>query len=101
MRPSSWVQSQILNPRAGWCDASVRSAAGAPPMHSNLPATLVDLAEVRSDLMSPHDRDINRYPAFTSLLRVGAAVHYQFNFANTFAKGRGEYCAVSTGMYVQ
>jgi AraC family transcriptional activator of pyochelin receptor len=70
-------------------------------MQYNLPATVVDLAEVRSDLMSPHDRDISRYPAFTSLRRVGAADHYQFNFASTFANGRGEYCAVSTGMYVQ
>lgn len=68
-------------------------------MPSNLPTGLVDLA---CDLVHLHDEDVVGHPDLASVHKLGAAAnHYQFEFASRFARGRGEFCAVSAGMYVQ
>jgi len=70
-------------------------------MQSNLPVTLVDFDRVRSDLVSPVDEDASQYPDLASLRRIGDANHYQFDLTGRFAKGRGEFCGVSSGMFLQ
>jgi len=70
-------------------------------MNANLPARSYDFEQVRGELLNPGEESVERYPEMAALRRLGIANHYQFEFAAHYADGHGEFCAVSSGMYLQ
>lgn len=70
-------------------------------MQSNLPARVVSFDQVRAELIDPPKEELSRYPEFAALRQLGDANHYQFEMEARFARGRGEFCALSSGMYIQ